>query len=170
MVRGEPTALAAVPWPRDVVPSPPPCVKGMSRMNKCGQAAIGKVTQMKLLSTLGAALLALAASAVQAQDPPGRVGRLAYTEGSVSVYMDPELGWEPGYVNTPITSENSVWTDTEARAELRIGPMAIRLDETTQLDIAELDDGGLHAHIVRGAVNVRVRHFLPNDRIQIDTP
>ena len=125
---------------------------------------------MKILSTLAAALLALVSLAAQAQDPPARVGRLAHTEGAVSVYMDPDLGWEAGYVNTPITSENSVWTDVDSRAELRVGPMAIRLDETTQLDIAELDEGGLHANVVRGAVNVRIRHFMPNDRIEIDTP
>jgi len=124
---------------------------------------------MRFFSTLLAALLALAGAA-QAQDPPGRVGRLAHTEGAVSVYMDPELGWEPAYVNTPITSENSVWTDLDSRAELRVGPMAIRLDEGTQLDVAALDEGGLHATIVRGAVNVRIRHYLPNDRIEIDTP
>jgi hypothetical protein len=129
-----------------------------------------KVKPMRFVSTLLAALLALAAGATQAQDPPGRVGRLAHTEGAVSVYTDPEFGWEPAYVNTPITSENSVWTDQDSRAEVRVGPMAIRLDETTQLDVAALDDGGLHATLVRGAVNVRVRHFLPNDRIEIDTP
>ena len=66
----------------------------------------------------------MSASAV---DIPSRVGRLAYTQGAVSVYQDPELGWDKAYVNTPITSENSVWTDRGARAEGRVGGIAVRL-------------------------------------------
>jgi hypothetical protein len=125
---------------------------------------------MRFVPTLLFALVSLLPLATQAQDPPGRVARLAHTEGSVSVYMDPELGWEPGYVNTPLTSENSVWTDGDARAEVRVGGMALRLDETTQLDIAALADDALDATVVRGSLNVRIRHYLPNDRIVISTP
>ena len=62
-----------------------------------------------------ASALALPASA---QDVPDRAGRLAYISGPVSVYQDPELGWDKAYVNTPLTSENSVWTDSGARAEV----------------------------------------------------
>jgi hypothetical protein len=125
---------------------------------------------MRSLSTFIAAVAAVVSLAVQAQEPPARAGRLAYTEGSVSVYMDPELGWEPGYVNTPLTSENSVWTDLDSRAELRVSGIALRLDETTQLDISGLGDDYLDSTLVRGALNVRVRHHLPNGRIAFDTP
>src|SRR5687768_9811368 len=124
---------------------------------------------MQMLSKLFLALAALLALAAQAQEPPGRAGRLAHTEGSVSVYMDPDLGWEPGYLNTPLTSENSVWTDVDARAEVRVSGIAMRLDETTQLDIAEISDSRIDAMLVRGAINVRIRHLGGNDRVAVNT-
>ena len=118
------------------------------------------------LFSLAAALSLAAAS----QEPPGRVGRLAYTQGPVSVYQDPELGWDKAYVNSPITSENSVWTEPGSRAELRVGATAVRLDGGTQLDIARLDDGEMDAAVMRGTVNVRVRYKQGNERFSISTP
>src|SRR5258706_7837952 len=125
---------------------------------------------MRFTSSLLAALLALASWAAGAQEPPGRVGRLAHAEGSVSVYMDPDIGWEPAYVNTPVTTENSIWTDIDSRAELRVSGMSLRLDESTQVDISELADDRIDVTLPRGAANVRIRHFARNDRIAINTP
>src|SRR6202521_5791997 len=104
------------------------------------------------------------------QDATGRVGRLAHTEGAVSVYQDPELGWETGYLTSPVTSENSVWTDRAARAEVRVSGTAIRMDETTQLDVAHLDDDGIDALVARGSVAIRVRHKQANERMAFSTP
>jgi hypothetical protein len=125
---------------------------------------------MRSLAPIFLSLLALFAQAAVAQDTPTRVGRVAYIEGPVSVYQDPELGWDKAYVNSPITSENSLWTDPGARAEVRIGGLALRLDEATQLDISHLDDDGIDAHVERGTLVARVRHFGPNERYRFTTP
>jgi hypothetical protein len=129
-----------------------------------------KVISMRLLTSFFAALVAAVSLGAAAQDVPGRAGRLAHAEGSVSLYMDPDIGWEPAYVNTPITSENSIWTDYDSRAEVRVSGMAIRVDETTQLDFSEVDDDRIEATLVRGSVHVRIRHFGRNDRVVITTP
>src|SRR5258705_8523519 len=125
---------------------------------------------MRYFALLLLSLVASFAGLAQAQEPPGRVGRLAYTQGAVSVYQDPELGWDKAYVNTPITSENSVWTDRGARAELRVAATAIRLDETTQLDVARLDDEELDASIERGSANIHVRYKQGYERLGFSTP
>jgi len=109
------------------------------------------------------------AQAATAQDIPSRVGRLAFTQGQVSVYQDPELGWDKAYVNTPVTSENSVWTDRGARAEVRVGGIAVRLDGETQLDVSRLDDDDFDAGVARGSINVRVRYKQSNDHITLNT-
>src|SRR6185295_14892616 len=83
---------------------------------------------------------------------------------------DAEHGWEKGYVNTPLTSENSLWTEPGARAELRIGPTTLRLDEATQLDIRRLDDEELRAHVVRGRITLRIREFERGERYYLTTP
>src|SRR5688572_21608631 len=100
---------------------------------------------MRTLASLVFAFAAAFSNAALAQEPPDRVGRLAYTQGDVAIYQDPEQGWEKAFINTPITTENSIWTDPDARAELRVSGIAIRLDETSQLDIARLDYDDLAA-------------------------
>ena len=125
---------------------------------------------MRSIALIIASLATAFAQAAAAQEIPGRVGRLAYTQGPVSVYQDPEFGWDKAYVNTPITSENSVWTDRGARAEMRVGGTAVRLDGETQLDVSRLDDDVLDATIQRGTVNVRVRYKERRDQVTFATP
>jgi hypothetical protein len=115
-------------------------------------------------------LLALASFGAVAQDIPGRVGRVSFTEGSVAIYQDPDIGWETAYVNSPVTSENSLWTEPGARAEVRVSAVALRLDEATQLDVSRLDDDEMIASIVRGSIQLRIRHNDYDSRISFDTP
>src|SRR5438876_6889671 len=117
-------------------------------------------------------LFGIAATAIPAaaQDIPGRVGRIAYLEGPVSTYHDTDSGWEQAFVNSPITSENSVWTEPGARAELQVGGTAVRLDSGTQLDISRLDDVLFDATVVRGTVGLRVRYKQGGDRYVFSTP
>ena len=124
---------------------------------------------MRILATIALAIAPLLAAAQEA-DTPGRVGRIAFIEGSAAVYQDPDQGWDKAYVNSPFTSENSVWTDPGSHVELRVGSTAVRLDETTQIDISRLDDDALDAFIPRGSVAVRVRHYDQAFNLRFDTP
>ena len=111
-----------------------------------------------------------AALAATAQDLPTRVGRVAYVEGSVSIYQDPEFGWAQAYVNSPVTSQNSLWTDADSRAEMRVGGLALRVDDLTQLDVSHLDDDGIDATVQRGALAIRLRHFERGANYLFSTP
>ena len=123
---------------------------------------------MRIIAML---LAALAPALASAQDIPGRVGRIAHIEGSAAVYRDPDIGWDKAWVNSPVTSENSIWTEPDSRAELRVGGTAIRINEATQLDMARLDDNELEAFVPRGTVSVRARHFDPRqERMTFNTP
>src|ERR1043165_8012155 len=124
---------------------------------------------MRRIALWFAMLTAAFVQAAAAQDIPTRVGRLAYTEGAVSVYQDPDIGWDKAYVNTPITSENSVWTDRGARAEMRVGGIAVRMDGETQLDVSRLDDDDFDAGVARGSINVHVRYMERNDHVTFNT-
>ncbi|HXS54090.1 MAG TPA: DUF6600 domain-containing protein [Usitatibacter sp.] len=113
-------------------------------------------------------LAALAAPAL-AQEVPGRVGRVAWIEGDVALYQDPDRGWEAAYVNSPFTSRNSLWTDSGARAEAQVGPIALRLDELSQLDVSRLDDDVLDATLEQGVLAVRVHHRERGTTIRLST-
>ena len=125
---------------------------------------------MRFVASLILALASAMALPAAAQEIPGRVGRVAHIEGSVALYQDPEEGWERAFVNSPFTSENSVWTDRNSRAELRVGGTALRLDEGTQVDIGQLAYEELDAYVPRGTVAVRVRHYDRDERIAFTTP
>ena len=114
-----------------------------------------------------AALLLLPASAWA--DPPARAGRLAVAEGEARVFLEADRGWEPAWANQTLTSQNSVWTEPGARAEVRIGSTALRLSAATQLDIPRLDDEAVVAHVARGSLALRVRFFEREDSLTVTT-
>lgn len=124
------------------------------------------------MSRFAAFLLSLAIVPFSAwsADPPGRVGRLSHVEGEAAVYADPELGWESARVNLSLTSENSVWTEPGALAEVRFAGTALRLGETTQLDIVRLDDREFRGHLPRGTLAVRILGLDRGDAWTIGTP
>src|SRR5215469_14029230 len=92
----------------------------------------------------GVALIATlsfgAATAFGAADPPGRVGRLSYVEGTASFHTVEQSDWSPVALNYPIVAGQSFWTEPQSRLELQIGSTEVRLDEATALDIVALDD------------------------------
>jgi len=119
-----------------------------------------------------AALLSLAvlSFAAWAADPPGRAARISLVEGEAAVFVDPEVGWEGARINASLTGENSVWTEPGARAEILFGATALRLGETTQLDIIRLDDESFQAHVTRGTLTLRLREVGRNESFFVSTP
>jgi len=124
----------------------------------------------RCLAPLLALVAGTAALAAMAQELPTRVGRVAYIEGAVSLYQDPEFGWDQAYVNAPVTSQNSLWSDEGARAEVRVGAMALRLADLTQVDISHLDADGIDATVPQGALSIRVRHYDRNAQYRFSSP
>src|SRR6185437_13651729 len=135
---------------------------------RCETAPSARDTAMRSIAFFLLSLAALAAPAL-AQEVPGRVGRVAWIEGDVALYQDPDRGWEAAYVNSPFTSRNSLWTDSGARAEAQVGPIALRLDELSQLDVSRLDDDVLDATLEQGVLAVRVHHRERGTTIRLST-
>ncbi len=103
-------------------------------------------------------------------DPPGRVGRVSFLSGTVSFYSDADEGWREALLNYPVTSENSLWTERDARAEVRIGSTALRLDEDSVLDFQRINDDDTLAYLQRGALNLRIRDLDKRDVYRVITP
>ena len=114
----------------------------------------------------------LVTAAIAQTDPPGRVGRITYIDGTVSFHGDRESGWQKAQINYPVTSENSIWTDGNGRAEVRIGPSALRIDDDTVLDFVALHDDLTHGYLQRGSLQVRLRSSGiqdGSDRVEVET-
>src|SRR5262245_8079971 len=98
------------------------------------------------------------AGADAAADPPGRVGRLSLVEGDVTFHDDAAREAAPATLNWPVTGGGAISTAPDARAEVRIGSTAIRLDGSTALEFVRVDDQSIHLRLEYGAVAVRVRN------------
>lgn len=110
----------------------------------------------KTLHFLLLAALVAVSSVALADDPPARVGRIAAVEGSVTVRGAD--GSETGsLLNWPVTADHHVSTAAGARAEVRIGAVAIRLDGDSDLEVEQLDDDTMRLRLHHGAVSVRLR-------------
>lgn len=83
-------------------------------------------TSKRIFSALGVSVL-LATIAVA--DPPARVARINYLQGSVSLQRGDLDEWNQAVINYPLVANDSLWTDDQARAELHIGSTAMRLSD-----------------------------------------
>lgn len=104
------------------------------------------------------------------QDPPSRVARLNYAQGSVTFQPGGEGDWVTAVPNRPLTSGDNLWTDEGARAELHVGSTAIRLAPETSMTVLDLDDRTMQLRLSEGTLNLRVRHLDDGDLVEVDTP
>src|SRR5882724_11724440 len=72
-------------------------------------------------------------------DPPSLVGRVSYVQGNAGLQAG-ETTAEQAELNRPVTIGDRVRTETHALVELSLGTSAIRLDQNTDLTVANLDD------------------------------
>ena len=113
----------------------------------------------------------IAAAAQDDQDdPPTRVARLAYMEGSVSFQPAGEDEWVGAVPNRPLTTGDKLWVDQGSRAELQLGTAVIRIAANTGISFLNLDDHTIQVQLSSGSIDIRVRRLDDNDDIEIDTP
>ena len=122
------------------------------------------------LSTAVLTIRATAQDQDQQDDPPTRVARLGYLEGSVSFEPAGENDWVQAVPNRPMTTGDKLWADKDSRAELQLGSAVIRLNENTGFSFLNLDDHTAQIQLTSGTINVRVRRLDQNDAFEVDTP
>ncbi|MDP9108555.1 MAG: hypothetical protein M3N23_05735 [Pseudomonadota bacterium] len=105
-----------------------------------------------------------------AADPSGRVGRISSTQGYVTFRASVAGDTQAAALNWPITSGNELITDSNARAEFRVGSAAVRLDGNSDLEVLQLDDQHFALRLQRGSVEVRIRNAELARDFSLDTP
>jgi hypothetical protein len=121
----------------------------------------------RIFSALGAA--ALLATIVVA-DPPARVARINYLQGSVSLQRGDLGAWDQAVVNYPMVADDSLWTDGGARAELHIGSTALRLADQTSISFLNLNDQVVQIRIAEGVAEIHLNRLDAGEGYEIDTP
>jgi hypothetical protein len=124
--------------------------------------------------TLVCLLLALASYALPAvaddDDPPSRVARLAYAQGSVSFQPAGTDDWVTAGVNRPATTGDKLWSDHDGRVELQLDGSMIRLSNDTGCSFLNLSNSVTQIQLSAGTLLVRVRRLDDNETYEIDTP
>ncbi|MGA2360036.1 MAG: DUF6600 domain-containing protein [Terriglobales bacterium] len=106
----------------------------------------------------------------QQDDPPGRVARLGYLQGSVSFQPAGETDWVQAVPNRPMSTGDQLWTDPDSRAEVQLGSAVIRLGANTGFSFLNLDDDTVQIQLTSGAINITVRRLGDGDDFEVDTP
>jgi hypothetical protein len=132
---------------------------------------IGKSSLSLLLCLTG--LLSFAAPKARAgeeKDPPTRVARISYVDGSVSLQPGGQGDWGSAARNRPVTIGDKLWVDKDSRAELQAGTAAIHLGSMTALSFLNLDQGITQMRLAGGSINFRVSELREGDLYEVDAP
>jgi hypothetical protein len=135
-----------------------------SRARKLALAAV------VLATTIASIVVPTRANGQDDDDPPGRVARLGYMQGSVSFAPAGETDWVGAVPNRPLTTGDQLWTDEGSRAEVQLGSAVIRLGPDTSFTFLNLDDSTVQVQVTSGTINVTVRRLGGDDDFEIDTP
>jgi uncharacterized protein DUF6600 len=103
-------------------------------------------------------------------DPPGRVARLQYINGAISVQPGGVNDWVEASVNRPLTTADRVWADKDSRAELHLGSAVLRMNAETSATLTNISDSIVQVELDQGTLNLRVRHLYEGETYEIDTP
>ena len=111
-----------------------------------------------LLATGLVMCLALFVHSAHAQnDPPGRVARLSEVNGQVWLLSADSDEWVSAVRNQPVTTGDRLATEAGARAELQVGSTTLRVDASSELEVARLDDDHLSLQLHSGGAYARLR-------------
>ncbi|MDP4299722.1 DUF6600 domain-containing protein [Leptothrix discophora] len=118
-------------------------------------------------------LAAFAGTARAADDPPGRVGRIAWVEGDARLRHDdgtPAVEHrEDNLRNWPVTGGDRLSVGRDSRAEIAIGSTRLRLGEDSELTVTALDDDRIVLELVEGSLAIVLRSDEVARELSIET-
>jgi len=126
---------------------------------------------MRFLAAIFAAVALIAAHPASAQqEPPSRVGRVGFIQGTLAFHTEGEAAWSAAEVNFPAATGSAFWTDPKSRAELRVGADSIDLAGNTDVEITKLDSKVMQLAVPQGRTGVRLRQLGEGESVEIDIP
>ena len=100
--------------------------------------------------------IALAQDADQQDaDPPSRVARLNFIQGSVSFQPAGTSDWLDANPNRPLTTGDQLWADQDSRGELHLGGSVLRISGQTAVSFLNLNDQAVQIQVAQGSADLR---------------
>jgi hypothetical protein len=103
-------------------------------------------------------------------DPPGRVARIQYMTGEVSIQPGGVNDWIAANLNRPLTTSDRVWTDKNSKAELNVGGGFVRLNSETSVTLTNVSDNTVQVQLDQGTVELTVSYLGGGQIYEVDTP
>jgi hypothetical protein len=132
--------------------------------------AIARDAALLLCMTGLTCLVSPNARADQDRDPPTRVARISYLDGTVSMQPGGQGEWGNAAKNRPVTIGDKLWVDKDSRAELQAGQAGIHVGSMTALSFLNLDANIIQMRLAEGSINFRVRELREGDLYEVDAP
>jgi hypothetical protein len=129
-----------------------------------------KTTALMLLLGFFTLVFASNRAAADADDPPSRVARIAYAQGSVSFQPAGTQDWVAAPLNRPVTTGDTLWADQQSRVELQLDGSIVRLSSSSEISFVNLGDEITQIQLGSGTLLLRVRRLDDNETYEIDTP
>jgi hypothetical protein len=114
--------------------------------------------------------LITAESFAQYEDPPARVARIAYLQGTVSLQPAGVDSWNNAPPNYPMISGDRIYTEQNSRAVIQNGSTDLRLWGQTDVTLTNLTNQYEQIGIAQGSIRVRVYGLGPGNTVEVDTP
>jgi len=130
----------------------------------------GKSSLSLLLCLTGLLFIATPKARADQGDPPTRVARISYLDGSVSMQPGGAGDWGAAAKNRPVTIGDKIWSDKDSRAELQAGQASLHLGSMTALSFLNLDENIIQMRLAEGSINLRVRELRQGDLYEVDAP
>jgi hypothetical protein len=134
------------------------------------RASIARKAVLLLGLAVALNFVAPRAQADEQRDPPTRVARISFIDGSVSFQAGGEGDWGNAAKNRPVTVGDKVWVDKDSRAELQAGQASIHLGSMTALSFLNLDQNIIQMRLAEGSLSFRVRELREGDTYEVDAP
>lgn len=115
-------------------------------------------------------LLGFTATGNAQDDPPSRVARLNYINGSVSMQPAGVDDWAPAILNRPFTTDDYLYTDQGSRAELHMDIAVLRMGPMTSFGFLNLNDEAVQIKLSEGDMYFRLHNFGADQTFEVDTP
>jgi hypothetical protein len=134
---------------------------------------LGRIIPASFLIALTVLLASTAWAADQSADsadPPGRVARVDYMQGQISVQPHGTDDWVQAESNRPLTIADNVWADKDSRAELDLGTGFMRINSETSLTLTNVNNDVIQVSLHQGTLNVHLRKLYGGETWEVDTP
>src|SRR5579872_573285 len=149
-------------------------------MSAPGVFTHGVVAQARERNMAGRFLVALTAALLlvsptlkaksQSTDPPARVGRVSAIDGTVQQRTPDDNDWIQANLNYPVSDGFAIAPQDGGRAEIEVGPIALRVGPLSELDVSTLNELQTSLTLAQGELSLTVGQLARGERIEITTP